>query len=187
MKRPFFRATIFGAKARTVLAVPLRLLSITSRQSAVLHLQQRHPALDGGVGHHDVDLAVVALDLVGDLAQRGDVADIGLDGLACAGRMHLISRTVSSSSSGVAGTAFEAGETGPAISMATTSAPLAANSTAMARPMPRAAPVTTATLPASIEPRPGRIGPALRSARRLGHRLAVEDFRSLVRAHLRRR
>lgn len=33
MKRPFFRATIFDAKARTVLAVPLRLLSITSRQS----------------------------------------------------------------------------------------------------------------------------------------------------------
>jgi hypothetical protein len=59
----------------------------------------------------------------------------------------LIIRTVSSSSSGVAGIAFEAGETGPAISMATTSAPFAAISTAIARPMPRAAPVTTATLP----------------------------------------
>ena len=70
-------------------------------------------------------------------------------------------RTVSASSSGVAGTALEAGLTGPAISIATTSAPLAANSTAIARPMPRAAPVTTATLPFSMEPRPGRTGPAL--------------------------
>ena len=75
----------------------------------------------------------------------------------------LIIRTVSSSSSGVAGAAFEAGETGPAMSMATTSAPLTAISTATARPMPRAAPVTTATLSCSIEPRPGRMGPALRS------------------------
>ena len=39
----------------------------------------------------------------------------------------------------------------------------AAISTAMARPMPRAAPVTTATLSCSMEPRPGRMGPALRS------------------------
>jgi hypothetical protein len=42
--------------------------------------------------------------------------------------------------------AFDAGETGPAMSIATTSAPLAAISTAIARPIPRAAPVTTATL-----------------------------------------
>ena len=34
MMRPFFFVTIFGAKARMVLAVPLRLFSITSPQSA---------------------------------------------------------------------------------------------------------------------------------------------------------
>ena len=56
------------------------------------------------------------------------------------------------------------GEAALQMSSATTSAPLAANSTAMARPMPRAAPVTTATLPVSCDPRPGRIGPALLSA-----------------------
>ena len=33
MKRPFLRATIFGAKARTMLAVPFKLLSMTSGQS----------------------------------------------------------------------------------------------------------------------------------------------------------
>ena len=34
MKRPFLRATIFGAKARTVVAVPFKLLSMTSDQSS---------------------------------------------------------------------------------------------------------------------------------------------------------
>ena len=57
--------------------------------------------------------------------------------------------------------ALDAVETKPQMSMQTTSAPLAANSTAIARPIPRAAPVTTAVLPVSIEPRPGRMGPAL--------------------------
>ena len=81
---PCRRATIFGAKARIVLAVPFRLLSITSSPVAVLHLQQRLPALDGGVGHDDVDLAVIALDRARDPAQGGDVADVGLDGLGAA-------------------------------------------------------------------------------------------------------
>ncbi len=52
-------------------------------------------------------------------------------------------RTVSFRSSGVAGLALEAGLTKPQMSSATTSAP-----------------VTTATLPVSTEPRPGLIGPA---------------------------
>jgi hypothetical protein len=55
--------------------------------------------------------------------------------------------TVSESSVGVAGMASAVGLTGPAMSIAMTSAPFAAYSTAIARPIPRAAPVTTATFP----------------------------------------
>ena len=95
---------------------------------------------------------------VGRGAERGDVADVGTDRLGAApvgpdladGLIQLLGR----GRHGV-----EAGLTGPAMSIATTSAPFAAISTAIARPMPRAAPVTTATLPASIDPRPGRHRP----------------------------
>src|SRR5882757_6268561 len=80
MKRPFVLATIFGAKARTVLAVPLRLLSMDVAPVRILHLEERHPSLDRRVGHHDVDLAVIPFDPVGDLAQRADVPDVHLDG-----------------------------------------------------------------------------------------------------------
>ena len=45
----------------------------------VVHLHQRLPALDGSVGNDDVDLAVFSVDLIGDLAEGGDVANIGLD------------------------------------------------------------------------------------------------------------
>ena len=55
------------------------------------------------------------------------------------------------------------------MSIATTSAPFAANSTAIARPIPRAAPVTIATFPASDDPRPGTIGPADRSGGGTGY------------------
>jgi hypothetical protein len=77
--------------------------------------------------------------------------------------------TVSASSASVAGIASAVGLTGPAMSSATTSAPFAANSTAMARPIPRAAPVTIATFPASDDPRPGMIGPADRSGGGAGY------------------
>jgi hypothetical protein len=51
--------------------------------------------------------------------------------------------------------------TGPQMSMAAISAPLSAISTAIARPMPRAGPVTTANFPRSSVPRPALIGPEL--------------------------
>ena len=35
----------------------------------ILHLQERDPALDGGVGHHDIDLAVASVHIIGDAAQ----------------------------------------------------------------------------------------------------------------------
>jgi len=57
---------------------------------------------------------------------------------------------------------------------ATISAPLAAISTAIARPMPLAAPVTMATLSCSIDPQAGRMGPDAALGGRLRHRLALE-------------
>jgi hypothetical protein len=86
---------------------------------------------------------------------------------------------VSSSSSGEAGTAFDAGETGPAISTATMSAPFAASSTAIARPIPRAAPVTTATLPERFDPRPGTTGPELCDGDGSGMALPANSFGAL--------
>src|SRR4051812_5504628 len=56
-------------------------------------------------------------------------------------------RPVSSRSAGVAGGKSKMGLTGPAMSIPTTSAPARASATAAARPIPRAAPVTTATRP----------------------------------------
>src|SRR5262249_37558186 len=76
---------------------------------------------------------------------------------------------VSESSASVAGLASAVGLTGPAMSSTTTSAPFAANSTAIARPIPRAAPVTIATFPVSDDPRPGTIGPAVRSGDGTGY------------------
>ena len=129
----------------------------------VLHLHQRLPALDGGIGDDDVDLAVGAFDPVGRRAQGGDVANIGLIAIGAAPVGRDLADGLVELGLGVAGIGVRGGADGPAMSIATTSAPLAAISTAIARPMPRAAPVTTATLPASIDPRPGRTGPALLS------------------------
>ena len=50
----------------------------------VFHFQQRLPTLDGGVGDHNVDLAVVAFDHVGNSAKGCDIADIGLHGRSAA-------------------------------------------------------------------------------------------------------
>jgi hypothetical protein len=126
---------------RSADACPVQIVVDDIAPIRILHLQKRHPALDRRVRDGDVDLAVVPFDSVGDLAQR-----------RCRGCRPLCLRFFDQdhpnrSSAGVADTAFEAGETGPAMSMATTLAPLAAISSAMARPMPLAAPVTTATLP----------------------------------------
>ena len=130
----------------------------------VLHLQQRLPALDRGIGDHDVDLAVVAVrpDRRARAARRCRGCRRVIACAAPAIALDLPHGLVQFLRRGRL--ALEAGDTGPAISTPTTSAPLAANSTAMARPMPRAAPVTTATLPVNCEPRPGRTGPALCSA-----------------------
>ena len=71
------------------------------------------------------------------------------------------------------------GRHGPAMSTATMSAPFAAISTAIARPIPRAAPVTTATLPARLEPRPGTTGPELCAAEGSGMGLPANSFGAL--------
>jgi hypothetical protein len=101
--------------------------------------------------------------LFGNPAKGSDIADIGF---YCASvsavTLNLGNRLASSAS--VAGRASAVGLTGPANSRAMTSAPFAANSTAIARPIPRAAPVTTAIFPASVDPRSGRIAPAVLSA-----------------------
>jgi hypothetical protein len=86
---------------------------------------------------------------------------------------------VSSNSSGVAGTALDAEETGPAMSTATMSAPFAAISTAMARPIPLAAPVTTATFPARLDPRPATTGPELWEGDGSGIGLPASSFGAL--------
>jgi hypothetical protein len=77
MKRPFFLATIFGAKARSV-GGAVKIVIDDVAPVGILHLQERNPALDRGVRHHDIDLSVVALDLVRDLAQRADVPYVRL-------------------------------------------------------------------------------------------------------------
>jgi hypothetical protein len=61
------------------LAVPLSLLDLVV-PIHVVHLHQRLPALDGGVGNDDVDFAVLVLDLIGDLTKNAAVPDVGLDG-----------------------------------------------------------------------------------------------------------
>lgn len=50
----------------------------------IVHLQQRLPALDRGIGDHDVDLAMLAHDLVGNLPQPADVTNVGLDAIGFA-------------------------------------------------------------------------------------------------------
>ena len=46
---------------------------------AVLHLQQRHPALDGGIGNDNVDFAEALLHLVCRGTECGNVADVRPD------------------------------------------------------------------------------------------------------------
>jgi hypothetical protein len=70
-------------------------------------------------------------------------------------------------------------DAGPAISTATMSAPLAANSTAIARPIPRAGPVTTATLLERLDPRPGATGPELCEPEGSGMGLPASSFGAL--------
>jgi hypothetical protein len=65
------------------------------------------------------------------------------------------------------------------MSVATMSAPFAASSTAIARPIPRAAPVTTATLPERLDPRPGAMGPEVCDGDGSGIGLPANAFGSL--------
>ena len=162
MMRPYLRSTMCGAKARIVLAVPFRLLSITSRQSRVLHLQQRHPALDRGIGDDDVDLAeILARSASAMCAQRADVADVGAAPACSAGRTCGCRRGLVEFGLGSPACASEAGLTGPQMSTATMSAPFAAiraQSPGRCRGPRRS---RRRPCPASALPRPGWIGPAL--------------------------
>jgi hypothetical protein len=154
------RATIFGANAPDGVGGPVQVVIDDVSPVVVFHFENGYPPLDRGVRNDDVDLSIILLDAVCYLAQRRDVADVGLYALALAAeRLDQAYCLVEF---------FLGGRDGvrslPAMSTATTSAPFATISMAMARPIPLAAPVTTTTLSCSIVPRPGRIGPALRSA-----------------------
>src|SRR5206468_2077214 len=48
----------------------------------ILHLEQWLPALDGGVGYHDIDLSIAFFHAIGDLPEGGDVTDIRTHALA---------------------------------------------------------------------------------------------------------
>ena len=82
MNRPFFLRDHLRREGADGVGGAVEIVVDDVPPVRILHLEERHPALDRGVGDHDVDLAVVLLDLVGDLAQRGDVADVRLDGFA---------------------------------------------------------------------------------------------------------
>src|SRR5579875_332723 len=148
MIRPPPRSTSSGAKARSVFAVPVRLTSIWSCQSAsAISSSGRNAWMPAFAKRMSIPpnssrtlsaaarSAAMSRMSAGTASQRRPVSDT--------------SRPVSSRSSGVAGAKSRIGLTGPAMSMPTTSAPAAASAAAADLPMPRAAPVTTATLPAN--------------------------------------
>jgi len=80
MKRPFFLATHLRRERADGVGGAVEIVVDDVAPVRILHLEERHPSLDRRVGHHDVDFAVISLDLIGDLAQRADVPDVRLDG-----------------------------------------------------------------------------------------------------------
>ena len=104
-------------------------------------------ALDAGIGEQDIDAAEFLFGFRCRRPQRRQIALVDLDAEPAARRAAATSRPVSSRSSGVDGATPDRGSTTAQISMPTTSAPSPAKATAVARPMPRAAPVITATFP----------------------------------------
>jgi hypothetical protein len=83
MNRPFWRATILGAKARTVFgAIEVNVDDIAP--VGIFHFEKRFPALNARIRDDDIDFAVAALDLIGDRAQRRDITNVSLDPFAAA-------------------------------------------------------------------------------------------------------
>ena len=148
--RPPPRRTSAGANTRSTFAVPVRFTSIWSCQSASSISRIGRNAWMPALANDDVDAAPRALD-VGEHRRAAPRCRAGR-AVRPSQRPPAAptSRPVSSRSSGVAGGKSRIGLTGPAMSTPTTSAPACASATAAARPMPRAAPVTTATFPSRV-------------------------------------
>jgi hypothetical protein len=123
---------------------PRWLIAMMSCQSSSSIFQQRLQALDGGVCNDNVDLPVGAVHVIGRPTQGGNIADIRRDRLTAAS-VRLIYFTVSDRSSVVAGRASESWADRTGNVQDDYVAPLAAISTAIARPMPRAPPVSAAS------------------------------------------
>jgi hypothetical protein len=111
----------------------------------IFHLQQRMELLDPGIGQQDVDAAEF---LFGSHSSRPQSSQ----GLIPTQRRPVsqISRPVASKSSGVDGLTPERRSTGAQISSPKMSEPTRAKAMAVARPIPRGAPVTTATFPCRL-------------------------------------
>ena len=142
--RPPSRFTMYGAKARTALA-PVRLTSMVMCPVRIFHLQQRMELLDPGIGEQDVDAGEFLFGSHGSRPQSSQ-------GLIPSQRRPVsrISRPVPSKSSRVDGLIPERRSTGTQISSPMMSAPSRAKAMAVARPVPRGAPVTTATFPCRL-------------------------------------
>jgi hypothetical protein len=154
MIRPPPRFTMWGAKARTAFAVPVRLTSIVMCQSG------------SSISSNGWKLWVPAL--ANKMSMPPNFCSARTAALRSAGKSRWsslmpnqprpvarISRPVSSRSSGDEGLTPERGSTCAQMSRPRMSAPSLAKATDVARPIPRAAPVTTATLPRKHPSGPG--------------------------------
>src|ERR1700722_9866273 len=78
--RPFFFTTILGAKARIVFAVPFRLLSITSRQSASSISKRGFQRWIAALAT-TMSILPNCCSVRSAIFRSADVADVGADGL----------------------------------------------------------------------------------------------------------
>jgi hypothetical protein len=111
-----------------------------------VHLQNRLERLDAGVREDDAGAAPFPLDALCRRPDRAGVPLVRGDGQPAAAGL-LDGFPVLARSPGAAGAKSRTGLTGPAMSVPATAAPRRASVTAAAHPMPRAAPVITATGP----------------------------------------
>ena len=150
MMRPDLRSTMPGAKARRILAVPVRLVSIVvSQSSSVISSNGWNcwiPALAKSTSTRPREASISRAARCTALRSRWSRVT------ACQRTPCASTRSpVALRSSGVDGVTPERGSATDARSIPATSAPAAARAIAAARPMPRAAPVTTAVLPRRAE------------------------------------
>ena len=133
MIRPFGLIAFSSSSVAVIRSGAVRLTAIAEREDVVLHVRQLLVAGDAGVVHDDVDAAVRGLHVVGDPRRRV----LGGDVEGQRGRRRCPS-SPRCSSSAACGT-----------SMPRTVAPSRCSTRAICSPMPRLAPVTSATLPVS--------------------------------------